>query len=199
MAKRIERRLGIVEAAIRFAAEAHAGQLRKDRRTPYVVHPVGVLRYLSSDLGVTDPAILAAAVLHDVLEDTATTRRVLLRRFGREVADWVEALTVPPQFHGPDVPDAVKTRILVRDLRQMPWPAVLVKLSDRWDNLRDMTNSVWKPDKRRRYVHQTRRLLETVRQRWKRQAPPAGLRPYLLRGYANLARVVNRSPRPPTG
>lgn len=155
----------LVEAALGLALEAHAGQVRKDGRTPYVVHPVAVMRRLSSDLGVTDPHLLAAAVLHDVLEDSPTPRSLLAERFGEAVARLVEELTLPPGFHGPDVADEVKTDRLVEDVRGMSHPALVLKLCDRWDNLADAANSAWDEGKRSRFREQTRRLLEEVDRR----------------------------------
>ncbi len=164
-----------VVAAIAFSLAAHGSQLRKDRRTPYIVHPVAVLRILSTELGVTDPAILAAGVLHDVLEDTPRTSGALRRRFGPLVTSLVVELTLPPALHGPEVPDSLKTRALVRAIRTMSWPAVLVKLADRTDNLRDSSNAGWSAGKRRAFREQSRRLLRALVLRGRADPPPAGL------------------------
>jgi GTP diphosphokinase / guanosine-3',5'-bis(diphosphate) 3'-diphosphatase len=161
--------------AIRFAAEAHRHQSRKDGRTPYIVHPVAVLRRLSSDLGVEDADLLCTAVLHDVIEDTAVTREELAERFGGRVAGWVQELTVPATLHGPTVPDERKTQALVRDIGHMSWEAVLVKLCDRWDNLRDMANARWALEKREHYRIQTREILQALDRRWAAAAPPPEL------------------------
>jgi len=172
--------------AIRFAAEAHRRQSRKDGRTPYIVHPVAVLRRLSSDLGVEDADLLCAAVLHDVIEDSTVTREELELRFGVRVAGWVQELTVPPGLHGPAVPDEKKTEALVRDVGRMSWEAVLVKLCDRWDNLRDMANAPWGPKKRENYRSQTREILRALDRRWASDAPPPALASVLTRARAGL-------------
>lgn len=164
-----------VVAAIAFSLAAHGSQLRKDRRTPYIVHPVAVLRILSTELGVTDPEILAAGVLHDVLEDTPRTPNALRRRFGPLVTSLVVELTLPPALHGPEVPDSRKTRALVHAIRTMSWPAVLVKLADRTDNLRDSSNAGWSAGKRRAFREQSRRLLRALVLRGRTDPPPAGL------------------------
>jgi guanosine-3',5'-bis(diphosphate) 3'-pyrophosphohydrolase len=158
-----------------MAVRAHASQLRKDRRTPYVVHPVGVLRILCTNFGITDPEILSAAVLHDILEDTPVTRAQLLARFGKRVVGLVEELTIPPEFHGPSVADSVKTRVLVAAMRDISWTAVLIKLADRLDNLSDMSSAAWNPEKRRAYRSQTRAMVEALTQRWRKAPPPAAL------------------------
>ena len=164
-----------IAAAMKFAFCAHDGQRRKDGRTPYIVHPIAVVRYLSSDLRVSDPDLLSAAALHDVIEDTGTSLGELARHFGRNTARLVEELTVPREFHGPEVPDSRKTEVLVRDIARMSWKAVLIKLADRLDNLSDMNNAVWSSQKRRRYIEQTAQLLDVVKRRQQELPPPNAL------------------------
>jgi len=163
---------GTVNGALFFAAGAHGGQTRKDRRTPYIVHPVGVLRVLSSELHVTDPEILCAALLHDVVEDTPRTVSQVRVRFGPRVARWVAELSIPPEFHGPAVRDSLKTRLLVRAVQTASWPAVLIKLADRVDNLRDSANAYWNPSKQRSFRDQTRQMLRAVDRRYRSGPPP---------------------------
>jgi GTP diphosphokinase / guanosine-3',5'-bis(diphosphate) 3'-diphosphatase len=175
-----------VADAIEFAVTAHRQQTRKDGRTPYIVHPVAVLRRLSSDLGVEDPDLLCTAVLHDVVEDSAVPPEELQRRFGPRVAAWVQELTVPPELHGPTVPDERKTEQLVRDIGRMSWEAVLVKLCDRWDNLRDMANAPWGPEKSENYRAQTREILRALDGRWSAHPPPPNLVSWLTKARAGL-------------
>ena len=175
-----------VVEAISFATEAHRNQARKDGRTPYIVHPVAVLRRLSSDLGVDDADILCAGVLHDVIEDSGVTREELARRFGERVAGWVQELTIPEGLHGPSVPDDRKTERLVQDVGRMSWEAVLVKLCDRWDNLRDMANAQWGAEKRKNYRTQTLEILRAVDRRFVQQPPPPSLATILSKARAAL-------------
>src|SRR5262249_4064671 len=79
--------------AIGFAARAHRHQLRKDRDTPYVSHVFRVCLVVRHVFGFDDPKILAAAVLHDTIEDTPTDCDDIIERFGPDVARWVAALT----------------------------------------------------------------------------------------------------------
>lgn len=85
--------MNTVERAKVFATAAHAavGQTRKYTGEPYVVHPLEVAALVES-VGGTE-AMIAAALLHDVLEDTAVTVDVLEEQFGSEVADLVLWLT----------------------------------------------------------------------------------------------------------
>jgi (p)ppGpp synthase/HD superfamily hydrolase len=177
--------------ALRFAIEAHRGQTRKDRRTPYIVHPVAVMRVLSGELDVAEPDILCAALLHDVLEDTRCTAAQIRGRFGRRVARWVAELTIVPDLHGPTVPDSLKTQVLARAVGEISWPAVLVKLADRVDNLRDIANALWSPRKQRSFRDQTGEILRVVDRRTQSDPPrPALVRP--LREARRLVRIELR-------
>ena len=177
------RRVGL---ALETALRAHSGQFRKDGRTPYIVHPMGVVRHLVSDLGIRDPDLACVAALHDVLEDTSMRRRVLERRFGARVVQLVEALSLPAGLHGEAVPGAAKTHRLVADARTIPWEAVVVKLCDRWDNLRDVDAAPWGPAKRRYYAQQTRALLEAVEDRAAIEPPPKSLRDPIRRAISGV-------------
>jgi guanosine-3',5'-bis(diphosphate) 3'-pyrophosphohydrolase len=80
----------LVLKAAQFAAQKHRDQHRKDvRSTPYINHPRELAHVLSSEGGVTDPVVLAAALLHDTIEDTETSYEELRGTFGTLVADTV--------------------------------------------------------------------------------------------------------------
>lgn len=73
-------------AAAWFAAQEHADQRRKNvAATPYINHPIEVAEHLQRVGGVTDEALLIAALLHDTIEDTATTAEEIRQQFGDEV------------------------------------------------------------------------------------------------------------------
>ena len=82
---------GLAADAFEFAARAHEGQDRKGDGSPYIRHPVEVARLLHRE-GVDD-VTLAAAFLHDVVEDSDTTIEEIRRRFGEDVAAVVDAMT----------------------------------------------------------------------------------------------------------
>ena len=77
----------ILEKAISFATQAHQGFRRKGNQTPYILHPLEASVIVSSM--TSDLEVMAAAVLHDVLEDTAVTAEQLRSEFGNRVADFV--------------------------------------------------------------------------------------------------------------
>src|ERR1700716_264036 len=81
----------LVERAREFARRKHADQLRKYTGEPYFVHLEEVARIVEN-LGFSED-VVAAAYLHDVLEDTATTRAELEEQFGPRVADLVAQVT----------------------------------------------------------------------------------------------------------
>ena len=82
----------LLEQALRVAAVAHRGQNRKASHVPYITHPAGVALILSR-AGFCDEGILAAAVLHDVVEDTNYSIEQLTADFPAEIVQWVSALT----------------------------------------------------------------------------------------------------------
>jgi len=132
----------LVRAALTIAAEVHARQLR-DEGSPYLEHPLRVARTLVRDLGVTDPEVIAAALLHDVLEDApgqgvACDDARLAASCSPRVAALVRALTKPPV--GPDGKEA-RDRAYWAAVAAAPREALQVKLVDRLDNLRGVLAS----------------------------------------------------------
>jgi (p)ppGpp synthase/HD superfamily hydrolase len=83
-------------AALAYAEARHRGQRREADDVPFVAHPIEVAALLE-ECGYTDP-VIAAAVLHDVLEDTDAERQELEEQFGAEIATLVAALTDDPSI-----------------------------------------------------------------------------------------------------
>lgn len=86
--------MNLIAKALDFAYNAHKGQTRKDGRTPYIVHPIEVMRLLQ-ECGCTDEEQLATALLHDTMEDCGVPYKELESLFGITVATRVERLTKP--------------------------------------------------------------------------------------------------------
>src|SRR6202050_4465727 len=84
--------IGLVLRAAQFAAIKHRDQRRKDK-TPYTNHPLALADVLWREGGIRDARILAAALLHDTVEDTKTTRAELQKAFGRPIASIVSEVT----------------------------------------------------------------------------------------------------------
>ena len=86
--------LGLVLRAADFAAREHREQRRKDAEaTPYINHPIRLAAILYEEGGVRDATVLAAALLHDTMEDTGTTYDELRGEFGAAVVDVVAEVT----------------------------------------------------------------------------------------------------------
>src|SRR5262245_66222943 len=81
------------QQAAAFAARAHDAQTRKDQKTPYFAHPARVALTIASVFGFDDQEILAAAFLHDTIEDTDVDYDDIESQFGRNTAQYVAAMT----------------------------------------------------------------------------------------------------------
>jgi (p)ppGpp synthase/HD superfamily hydrolase len=90
------RRLPLTRAAVGFASERHAGQRRPGDKAPFVIHPLEAASLL--ERSSYPDQVVAAAVLHDVLEDTDTERWELEDRFGPEVAKLVAIVSDDPSL-----------------------------------------------------------------------------------------------------
>ncbi|MBV8257497.1 MAG: bifunctional (p)ppGpp synthetase/guanosine-3',5'-bis(diphosphate) 3'-pyrophosphohydrolase [Actinobacteria bacterium] len=124
----------LVTRAYRFAAAAHKGQQRRSGE-PFITHPVGVAT-ICAQLRL-DEQTIAAALLHDVVEDTDTDLAAVREEFGDEVAALVDGVTklTRVQFQSREQAEAENYRKMVvamaEDVR-----VILVKLADRLHNLR---------------------------------------------------------------
>ena len=143
-----------VSEAIAFARAAHGDQ-RRPTGAPYIEHLLEALEALVRGAGVTDPDLLSAAVLHDVVEDTDITSEELGKRFGPRVAELVGWVTIPPAGPGQDKL-AVK-EAAIRRLASAPRDAMLVKLADRLSNVQTIRNL--NLERQRQYYDQTVRLI----------------------------------------
>ncbi|MGZ6952918.1 MAG: RelA/SpoT family protein [Acidimicrobiia bacterium] len=128
----------LIERAYDVALEAHAEQVRRSGE-PYISHPIGVARILA-DLGLDDVTI-AAALLHDAVEDTALTHEQLEEVFGSEVAAIVDGVTKLDrlEFESRLAQQAATLRkmlvAMAKDIR-----VLLIKLADRLHNMRTIAS-----------------------------------------------------------
>jgi guanosine-3',5'-bis(diphosphate) 3'-pyrophosphohydrolase len=136
------------QKAASFAAKAHRHQTRKDGQTPYFAHPCRVALTASHVFQMDDPVLLAAALLHDTIEDGATDYDDLLREFGPEVAELVGALTKDKRL-----PEDAREREFHAALVRAPWKARLIKLADAYDNLADAATPAMATKARAKAVH----------------------------------------------
>jgi GTP pyrophosphokinase len=142
-----------VAKATEFALRFHGDQ-RRPTGAPYAEHLLEALEVLVRGAGVSDPGVLCAAVLHDVVEDTPCTIGDVRSAFGDRIADMVGWVTKPEPADGADqqAAQAAKEAYLGR-LAGAPDDAILVKLADRASNVQTLRNL--RPQKQRDYYAQT--------------------------------------------
>src|SRR5207237_1223794 len=124
----------LVTRAFRYAAERHEGQQRQSG-SPFIEHPVGVAR-ICAQLRL-DEQTIAAALLHDVVEDTESDIDDVRGEFGDEVAHLVEGVTklTRIQFQSREHAEAENYRKMIVAMAQDP-RVILIKLADRMHNMR---------------------------------------------------------------
>ena len=151
----------MIEKAYNLANDAHKGVCRRSGE-PYICHPLAVAR-LVLDLGM-DSESIAAALLHDVVEDTPTTLDDLTAQFGSEVAQMVDGVTklTKIQFSNIEELQAENLRKMLlamsRDVRVM-----IIKLCDRLHNMR--TGDAWPEQKRRDKARETMEVYAPIANR----------------------------------
>ncbi len=148
--------------AVDFAALKHSRQRRKDAEaSPYINHPIALADVLVNEGGVTDCEVLAAALLHDTLEDTATTHEELVNAFGSRVARIVAEVTDDKALD-----PASRKRRQVEHAPHLSAEAKLVKLADKICNLRDAADrppAKWDLARRQEYFDWARQVIAGVR------------------------------------
>ena len=154
--------LGLVLRAVQFAAHKHTDQRRKDvRKKPYINHPIALAEVLHTDGGVRDSQVIAAALLHDTIEDTLTTYDELRGLFGAGVADTVAELT-DTRF----LRTETRKRLQVSKAGKSSAAAKQVKLADKICNLRDILASPpagWSLKRRQTYFDWAKEVVDQAR------------------------------------
>src|ERR1035437_7753593 len=128
--------IGLVEQAYEFSDAAHQGQLRQSG-DPYISHPVAVAQIVAD--WQLDAQAIVAALLHDVMEDTAVTKEEISARFGKPVADLVDGVSKLDRLESQTPAEAEAENFrkmllaMASDVRVM-----LIKLADRLHNMRTL-------------------------------------------------------------
>ncbi len=128
----------ILEEAILFATQVHSGGVRKGSSVPYILHPLEAAAIAASI--TEDQTVLAAAVLHDVVEDTPCTLELLEDRFGPRVSSLVAAETEDKRpDQAPETTWQLRKEEAIRHLRQDSRREVkIIAMGDKLSNLRAM-------------------------------------------------------------
>lgn len=146
-----------MKKALEYATKAHFGQTRSDN-TPYINHPERVAALVKKyKISHNLDALIAAALLHDTIEDTNTTFEDLKKMFGGLVASLVQELTSDKE----EIARVGKTEYLSQKMKKMSSYALVIKLADRLDNVSDLKTAktdAW----RQKYKKETLSVLNYI-------------------------------------
>ncbi|HSQ01017.1 MAG TPA: HD domain-containing protein [Candidatus Dormibacteraeota bacterium] len=152
----------LLTRALAFAAHKHRDQRRKDAEaSPYINHPIALAELLVHEGGIDDPLVLAAALLHDTLEDTETTLDELRAAFGAEIAGIVAEVSDDKSLEKQE-----RKRRQIEHAPQLSARAQLVKLADKTCNLRDVADhppASWSLERRREYFEWAKAVVDRIR------------------------------------
>jgi (p)ppGpp synthase/HD superfamily hydrolase len=126
----------LVDKAIKFAVKKHEDQYRKSSGIPYITHCFEVMKQVSN-YGVTDEDILAAAILHDTIEDCGVTHKELAAKFNQRVAD----IVLECSREGGDNVNKLQKYQFMESFSTKSTEAILIKIADRTCNVWDYTNT----------------------------------------------------------
>ncbi len=154
--------LPLLVRALAFAAGKHRDQRRKDlEASPYINHPIALADVLVNEAGVTDAEVIAAALLHDTMEDTETTAEELDQAFGSRIRQIVEEVTDDQMLEKQE-----RKRMQILHAPHLSDQARLVKLSDKICNLRDIVGCPprgWSLQRRQAYFDWSKKVIDGLR------------------------------------
>ena len=145
--------------AMDFAAHRHSAQRRKGiMAEPYVIHLTEVARLLAEATEGTDTELVIAGLLHDTIEDTATTEEDLRAAFGDDVAGLVLEVTDDKRL-----PREERKRLQIEHAPSKSRRARMIKIADKTSNLHSLSDSPpvgWSAHRKAEYVAWARRVVE---------------------------------------
>jgi guanosine-3',5'-bis(diphosphate) 3'-pyrophosphohydrolase len=154
--------LQLILNAAQFAARKHRDQRRKDAAaSPYINHPLMLANILREEGKVEDAIVIAAALLHDTIEDTETSYEELRGQFGDEIAEIVAEVTDTKWLK-----KASRKRLQISKAARASHGAKLVKLADKISNLRDIVASPpkdWSLERKREYFDWAKQVVDQIR------------------------------------
>lgn len=157
-----ENDIDLILKAIKFSAEKHKDQRRKDAEaSPYINHPIQVAELLWRVGGVRDTVVILGALLHDTIEDTETTPEEIESLFGEDVLDVVLEVTDDKRL-----PKMERKRLQIEQAPHKSLRARQLKLADKICNVRDITHSPpkdWTLERRLEYFDWTEKVVNGIR------------------------------------
>ena len=152
----------LIRSAFEFADKAHEGQLRKDN-SPFVTHPLAVAQIVAEELHL-DSESIAAALLHETIEDTAATHEQIAELFSPTIANLVEGVSKLTRVHytskAEEQMENLRKMLLAmsKDIR-----VILIKISDRLHNMRTMEYQT--PEKQKQKSFETMEIYAPIAHR----------------------------------
>jgi GTP diphosphokinase / guanosine-3',5'-bis(diphosphate) 3'-diphosphatase len=147
--------------AAAFAAEKHRNQRRKDAEaSPYINHPIQ-LAYILVQAGIEDPVVLAAALLHDTIEDTNTTHDEIEIVFGHDIANIVAECSDDQRLSKQE-----RKQAQIDHAAALSPKAKLVKLADKIANVSDIDGAPpagWSQERKREYFDWSKQVVDRLR------------------------------------
>ncbi len=157
-----ENNIKLILTAAKFAAEKHRDQRRKNKKaSPYINHPVEVAELLWNLGNVRDIQVIAAALLHDTLEDTDTTPEEITSLFGSQVASLVQEVTDDKRRPKPE-----RKQLQIEHAPHLSDGARHIKLADKISNLREMISdppAKWSLTEQKEYISWAIKVAEGLR------------------------------------
>ncbi len=148
--------------AISFAARKHAAQKRKGAdEQPYVNHVLEVANLLANVGNIEDYDVLIAAVLHDTIEDTETTKEEITKLFGVAVCGYVLEVT-----DDKSLPKATRKQLQIEHAPHLSNAAKYIKLADKISNIRDVSENPpdgWSAERRLEYINWGEQVIAGLR------------------------------------
>lgn len=154
--------LALLLKAADFAAKFHQRQKRKDQEgTPYINHPIEVANFLANIGGINDPEVLAAAILHDTIEDTECKKEDIAKEFGDRVLSLVLECT-----DDKSLPKQERKRLQIVNAPHKSPAAACIKLADKTSNVKALTQSPpsdWSLERRKEYLEWGEKVVAGLR------------------------------------
>ena len=154
--------LALLLKALAFSAARHRDQRRKDAgASPYINHPIALADVLVNEGQVHEVNVLAAALLHDTLEDTETSPAEIEASFGSAILAVVLEVT-----DDKDLDKAERKHLQIAHAAHLSREAKLVKLADKICNLRDVAETPpaqWSHERKREYFDWAKQVIDPLR------------------------------------
>lgn len=154
--------INIILESMAFAADKHKNQRRKDSEaSPYINHPIALANLLANEGGIANVDVICAAILHDTIEDTETTKSELNQHFGEKITSIVLEVT-----DDKTLPKETRKLKQIEHSPHISIEAKMVKLADKVCNVRDIIKSPpkdWSLERKQEYLKWSKNVVDGLR------------------------------------